>query len=65
MYQKPDFIKVSVKANDVFANYGVTGCPQQENITATQPCTPDDPNYQHDTFTGWGWGIQCYTVFNP
>ena len=65
MYQKPDFIKVSVKANDVFAAYGATGGPEEEYTTATVPCTPSDPQYEHTTFTGWGWGIQCYQHFNP
>ena len=34
-----------MKANDVFANYGATSCPEEEYTTATVPCTPSDPNY--------------------
>ena len=69
MYQKPDFIKVSVKANDVFAPYGTGGCPENEyeleNFTI--PCTPSDPNYSvsYDTYTGMGYSYMCYSALNP
>lgn len=68
MYQKPDFIKVSVKASDVFAAYGSTGCPQEEGFMSnfTQPCKPSDPNYveNHYTLTGMGLGHMCYSTLN-
>ena len=68
MYQKPDFIKVSVKANDVFGNYDASGCPQDErgSWVYTQPCDgSEDYHYEYVTFTGLGFGIQCYSSFNP
>jgi hypothetical protein len=64
MYQKPDFIKVSLKVSDVFANYLATGCPQEEYTNKTAPCE-NTPDYEHKTFTGEGWGHQCYRIFNP
>ena len=68
MYQKPDFIKVSVKANDVFGNYDATGCPEDEFLQwkYTVPCEDTD-DYQQvaNTFTGLGWGTGCYSDFNP
>ena len=40
MYQKPDFVKVSLKVSDVFANYNATGCPEDEFLQwqYTVPC---------------------------
>lgn len=69
MYQKPDFMKVSVKVQDVFSGYLATGCPYDEEtvINYTVPCTESDPNYSynHSTYVSEGWGHQCYTIFNP
>ena len=65
MYQKPDFIKVSVKVKDVFANYQASGCPMDESRQYTQPCTEDDPNYIYNSFIGLGLAHQCYTTSNP
>ena len=65
MYQKPDFIKVSVKANDVFAAYGTTGCPQDETSSYTVPCNPGDPGYFAVTLTGLGYTYECYTSLMP
>lgn len=68
MYTAPDFVKVSVKAKDIFAGY-VTGCPmdqfQQESYTI--PCSPSDPNYSvtSDTYIGLGWTATCYSTQNP
>ena len=65
MYQKPDFIKVSVKANDVFAAYGTTGCPQDEMSGYISPCNPGDPNYYETTLTGLGYTHECYSSLMP
>jgi len=68
MYQKPDFIKVSVKVNDVFASYVSTGCPEDERgaWVYTIPCE-DTPSYEYveSTFTGMGLGHQCYSTLAP
>ena len=68
MYQKPDFVQVSVKVEDVFANYLATGCPEDEQGSwmHTVPCegTPEY-EYEKSTFTEAGWGHQCYSVLNP
>lgn len=64
MYQKPDFIKVSVKANDVFAAYGSTGCPMDEMTFYTIPCDAGDPNYMETTLLGMGYSHECYTTLN-
>lgn len=70
MYSAPDFVKVSVKAADIFSGYShVTGCPmdqfQQESYTI--PCSPSDPNYTivANTYIGLGWGSECYSTNNP
>lgn len=68
MYQKPDFIKISVRAADVFASNGKTGCAQDQSgtWTYTQPCEgTDEYKYVENTFTELGWGHQCYTSQNP
>lgn len=68
MYQKPDFMKISVRAADVFASNGKTGCPQDHQIswTYTMPCDGTDEYQQvESTFTELGWGHQCYTTQNP
>lgn len=67
MYQKPDFVKVSLKVSDIFANYGTTGCPQDETgiWQFTQPCEgTDDYTFVYQTHTDMGWGHQCYTTYN-
>ena len=64
MYQKPDFMKVSVKVKDVFASYN-TGCPHDEYLGWTNPCTTDDPNYTYEDFLALGWGSSCYSTLNP
>ena len=68
MYKAPDFVKVSVKAKDIFSGYG-THCPmdqfQQESYTI--PCSPSDPNYNlvANTYIGLGWGDSCYSTQDP
>ena len=68
MYQKPDFVQVSVKVADVFANYLATGCPEDERLTwqFTKPCEGTD-KYQQvaETFTSQGFDHNCYSSFNP
>ncbi len=69
MYQKPDFIKVSVKVNDIFAGYNTdSGCPEDEFLywNYTVPCE-GTPDYRQEanTFTGLGWGSGCYSTLNP
>ena len=68
MYQKPDFVQVSVKVEDVFANYLTTGCPEDEFLqwNFTVPCEGTD-NYQQvsNTYTGMGMAHQCYSTYNP
>ena len=68
MYQKPDFIKVSVKVKDVFANYLATGCPEDEFLLwqFTDPCEgTDDYKQVASTYTGTGIGHQCYSTDRP
>ena len=68
MYQKPDFVQVSVKVEDVFANYLTTGCPEDEFLQwqFTVPCEgTDDYKQVANTYTGMGYGHQCYSKFNP
>ena len=64
MYQKPDFVQVSVKIDDIFSNY----CPEDEFLQwqFTVPCEGTD-NYQQvaNTYTGMGLGHQCYSTHNP
>ena len=61
MYQKPDFVKVSVKVKDVFANYIQTGCIKDEGAVVLQnsgdACLPFD-----GTFMDLGWDHQCYST---
>ena len=68
MYQKPDFVKVSLKVSDVFANYNATGCPEDEFLQwqYTVPCEGTDDYHQvANTYTGMGLAHQCYSGFNP
>lgn len=63
MYQKPDFVKVSLKVSDIFANYGATGCAEREygGWTDMYPCEgTDDYHYVTNTLSGMGLGYQCY-----
>lgn len=64
MYQKPDFLKVSVKVKDMFA-YGDSNCPHDEYESYTSPCTESDPNYVYRDYLAMGWGDGCYSIFNP
>ena len=68
MYQKPDFVKVSLKVSDVFAPYLATGCPEDEFLQwrHTVPCE-GTPEYSQvaDTYTGMGYGHMCYSTYNP
>lgn len=63
MYQKPDFIKVSVKVKDVFASYN-TSCPHDEMSMWVQPCLGTD-GYVHMDYLEMGMGHQCYSVELP
>ncbi len=68
MYQKPDFVQVSVKVADVFANYLATGCPEDEFLQwqFTVPCEGTDNYHQvANTYTGMGLAHQCYSAYNP
>lgn len=66
MYQKPDFVKVSLKVSDVFANYSQTKCPMDEgslSMLAGNNCT--DIYIENTTFVEQGWGVGCYHSQNP
>ncbi len=66
MYQKPDFVKVSVRVKDVFANYSGSGCPMDEgaiNLLAGSPCY--DVHIPNTTYIAQGWGDGCYSTQNP
>lgn len=66
MYQKPDFVKVSVKVKDVFANYGTNSCPMDEgavNLLTSSPCS--EISIPNTTFIAQGWGGGCYSTQNP
>ena len=68
MYNKPDFVQVSVKVEDVFANYLATGCPEDEYLYwhFTVPCEGKPDAYKEsNTLTGMGYGHMCYTSLNP
>jgi hypothetical protein len=67
MYQKPDFVKVSLKVSDIFASYLATGCPEDEFVYQTHVvntnCKDTD---QTNTFTGvYQQAHHCYSEFNP
>lgn len=68
MYQKPDFVKVSLKVSDIFANYAATACPEDEFLQwqFTVPCEGTD-NWQEvaNTYTGMGYAHMCYSTKNP
>ncbi len=67
MYQAPDFIKVSTKAEDVYANYS-TGCMPdgryyyEQAVAAT--CLDLGP-FVDDVVATYSGGIQCYSTLNP
>ena len=66
MYQKPDFVKVSVKVKDVFANYVGSGCPMDEgavNLLAVSPCR--EYVVENTTYIAQGWGNGCYSTLTP
>ena len=68
MYTAPDFIRVSVKAKDIFSGYD-THCPMDEFRFErnTNPCTAADPRYEIvvNTYVGEGWGLGCYSTQDP
>ena len=68
MYTAPDFVKVSVKAKDIFSGYQ-EHCPMDEYHMDhnTVPCDDSDPNYwfEHDTYVGMGMTYMCYGTLNP
>ena len=68
MYQRPDFVKVSVKVKDVFANYSITGCAP--NTADTQGQVDVGAGTCNDvvtsnTFVTLGLGNSCYSTQNP
>ncbi len=66
MYQKPDFVRVSVKVKDVFANYTAGGCPMDEgavNLLSESPCYVI--HIDNTTYVAQGWGDGCYSTLNP
>lgn len=65
MYQKPDFLTVSVKVKDVFSSYLASGCPHDEYTSYTSPCSTADENYVHMDYLELGWGDGCYSIHNP
>ena len=66
MYQKPDFVRVSVKVKDVFANYLQTGCPHDETQTGTKDYTGCMTDSFVAVLTEIGWDPSlCYSEFNP
>ncbi|MDO4748162.1 MAG: hypothetical protein Q4A12_03190 [Eubacteriales bacterium] len=68
MYQKPDFLKISLKVKDVFANYSVTGCAPNTADTQGQvdlgvgTCSDVGTS---NTWVSLGLGASCYTEQNP
>ena len=68
MYKAPDVLKVDLNVKDVFANYLMTGCPEDENgsWTYTVPCEgTSEYEYVTNTFTGLGFAYMCYSTHNP
>lgn len=68
MYQKPDFVKISLKVKDVFASYTITGC--QPNIADTNGQVDTGVGTCNDvgtnnTFVTLNLGAYCYTTQNP
>lgn len=66
MYQKPDFVKVSLKVKDVFANYSAGGCPMDEgsvNLLAGTGCK--DIEVPNTTYMALNWGDGCYSTLTP
>ena len=67
MYTKPDFIKVSVKIQDIYASYPTTDplvkCPPNENYSFTVPCegTADFNRYLF-TDAAYGRYNECFTT---
>ena len=68
MYQKPDFVKISLKVKDVFANYTVTGCaPNTANSQGQVDVGAGTCNDvgTANTWVSLGMGNACYTTQNP
>ena len=71
MYQKPDFVQVSVKVEDVFANYLTTGCPHDSYFGWTLTGLPEQCKASGSAieteyvFTSLSATHQCYSTQNP
>lgn len=70
MYQKPDFLKVSVKIKDIYSGYMTSGCVPNDmgGWSYTSPCEgTDDWHYVPGIlFTELGGDISsCYTTNLP
>ena len=71
MYNKPDFVQVSVKVEDVFANYLSTGCPHDgfagwAYVGSAADCEgTEGAQWVDNTFIGLGFAHQCYSTNNP
>ena len=65
-YIAPDFEVVQLQVSSLFASYDPeAGCPADESISYTVPCTSADPNYIYSIFTDKGWDYGCYSTSNP
>ena len=65
-YIAPDFEVVQLQVSSLFASYGTdTGCPADETISYTVPCTSADPNYSYSSYTDKAWDHGCYSTSNP
>ena len=68
MYQKPDFVKVSRKVKDVFANYSLTGClpngggAQGQIDAGAGTCSDNGSSFVWTEVMG---GPGCYFTKNP
>ena len=61
MYQKPDFVKISLKVKDVFANYTCTpiggGLIAHTDTDITTVCSDSSEVFNYVTA---GFGNECY-----
>lgn len=67
-YSSPDYEKVSLLIEDIFASYGATGCPADERgeWVYTHPCDGADRVWEpKSTFISEGLDHQCYSSYNP
>lgn len=67
MYKTPDFVKVSAKAQDIFASY-TTSCPRDtETLTSHVEGTGCTEHVETRIFTElWPGDIKnCYSTSNP